>query len=112
VLEVEDPSGFDLNKFYVYCQKEIPSYALPGFIRLIPELPRTDTRKVRKPALMYDFIERTPKKDADEQDLLYVIVQGKIKAFNTQEYQREMAKCTDPAVRARFQAVTRRQDIF
>ena len=112
VLEVEDPSGFDLNKFHAYCQKEIPQYALPGFIRLIPELPRTDTRKVRKPALMYDFIERTPEKDADKQDLLYVIVQGKIKAFNTQEYQREMAKCTDPAVRARFQAVTRRQDIF
>ncbi len=30
VLELEDPKGFDLDEFYGYCQKEIPSYALAG----------------------------------------------------------------------------------
>ena len=112
VLEVDDPKGFDLAKFHVYCQKEIPQYALPGFIRLIPELPRTDTRKVKKSALMHDFIERTPEKDADERDVLYMIVPGEIKEFKTKDYQREMAKCNDPAIRARFLAVTKREDIF
>ncbi len=112
VLEMEDPIGFDLAKFYSYCREEIPQYALPGFIRLIPELPRTDTRKVRKPALMYDFIERTPEKDADERDRLYVVGPGGVKAFETPDYQREMAKCNDVAVRARFMAATKRQDIF
>lgn len=112
VLEVDDPEGFDVTGFHAYCEKEIPHYALPGFIRLIPDLPRTDTHKIRKPGLMHDFIERTSEKDADKQDVLYAIGPDGIKEFKTDDYQREIAKCTDPAVRARFQAVTRRQDIF
>ncbi len=112
VLEIEDPQGFDVTKFHAYCKAELPQYALPGFIRLIRELPRTDTHKIKKSALIYDFIERTPGKDADGEDLLYVIGQGGIKEFKTEDYQREMAKCLDPAVRARFLAVTKRQDIF
>ncbi len=58
------------------------------------------------------FIERTPEKDADERDRLYVVGPGGVKAFETPDYQREMAKCNDVAVRARFMAATKRQDIF
>jgi len=112
VLELKDPGRFDPVEFYRYCQKEIPSYALPGFIRLIPELPRTDTLKVKKSALMNEFIERTPEKDADERDVIFMIAPDGIEPFRTSDFQREMAKCNDPSVRARFLAVTRRYDLF
>jgi len=112
VLELMDPKGFDLAEFYAYCQREIPSYALPGFIRLVPELPRTDTLKVKKSTLMNEFIERTPDKDADERDVIFMIGPGGIAPFRTSEFHREMAKCRDPAVRARFLATTKRHDLF
>jgi fatty-acyl-CoA synthase len=112
VLEVEDPKGFDLDEFHRYCQTEIPFYALPGFIRLMAELPRTDTHKVKKSALMSEFIERTPEKDGDERDVIYMVGPDGIEVFRTGDFQREMARCHDPAVRARFLAATRRHDLF
>ena len=112
VLEVDEPQEFPVDRFYAYCQEEIPSYALPGFIRCIPELPRTDTHKIKKPALLYDFIERTGEKDADDRDVLWRVGPDGIKEFKTGDYRREMARCKDPAVRARFLAITRRDDLF
>ena len=112
VLEVQSPGDFDLNGFYEFCRKEIPGYAQPGFIRLIRELPRTATHKIIKTSLMYDFIERTPEKDADPNDLIYRIAPEGIKDFKTRDYRDEMARCTDPAVRARFAAATHRQNLF
>ncbi|MBW2615642.1 MAG: AMP-binding protein [Deltaproteobacteria bacterium] len=112
VLELDDPGKFELHKFLSFSHREIPPYAQPGFIRLITELPRTETHKVRKSDLMQEFIERTPDKDADGHDVLYVVGPDGIKEFKTEDYRREMDRCTDSAVRARFQAVTKRQDIF
>jgi hypothetical protein len=112
VLEVQNPHNFDLDGFYAFCRKEIPGYAQPGFIRLTRELPRTATHKIMKTTLMYDFIERTPEKDADVNDLIYRIGPDGIKEFKTGDYRNEMARCTDPAVRARFAAATRRQNLF
>lgn len=112
VLEVQNPRNFDLDGFYAFCRKEIPGYAQPGFIRLTRELPRTATHKIMKTILMYDFIERTPEKDADLNDLIYRIGPDGIKEFKTGDYRNEMARCTDPAVRARFAATTRRQNLF
>ena len=70
------------------------------------------SHKIMKTNLMHDFIERTPQKDADPNDLIYRIGPDRIKEFKTGDYRKEMARCTDPAVRARFTAVTRRQDLF
>jgi fatty-acyl-CoA synthase len=112
VLEVQNPRNFNLDEFYAFCIKEIPGYAQPGFIRLIRELPRTATHKIRKPILMHDFIERNPEKDADQNDLIYRIDPDGIKEFKTGDYRSELARCTDPAVRARFAAATRRQNLF
>jgi hypothetical protein len=109
---VQSPRDFDLEGFYAFCRKEIPSYAQPGFIRLIRELPRTATHKIIKTSLMHDFIERIPEKDAEPDDLVYRIDPDGIKGFKTADYRNEMARCTDPAVRARFAAATRRQDLF
>jgi hypothetical protein len=76
------------------------------------ELPRTDTHKVKKSALMSEFIERTPEKDGDERDVIYMVGPDGIEVFRTGDFQREMARCHDPAVRARFLAATRRHDLF
>jgi fatty-acyl-CoA synthase len=112
VLEVYNPGNFDLDGFYAFCRKEIPGYAQPGYIRLTRELPRTATHKIMKTSLMYDFIERTPEKDADPNDLIYRMNPDGITEFKTADYRNEIARCTDPAVRARFAAVTRRQNLF
>jgi fatty-acyl-CoA synthase len=112
VLEVQNPRNFDVDRFYAFCKKEIPGYAQPGFIRLTRELPRTATHKIIKTSLMHDFIERTPEKDADPHDLIYRIDSVGIKEFKTADYRNEMARCTDPAVRARFAAATGRQNLF
>ncbi len=73
VVEVEDPPRFDVFGLYKFCGLKIPSYALPGYIRVMGELPRTDTRKVRKPVLLHEFIERNPERDADENDIIYAV---------------------------------------
>ena len=112
VLEVDDPADFDLTGFLDFCRQEIPHYALPGFVRLLEELPRTDTRKVKKTALLGEFIERTPSSDSGGQDLLYRVGPDGPNLFSRQDYLAEMAKCIDPAVRSRFIAVTKRNDIF
>ena len=112
IVEVEHPVGFDVSGLYRFCRRKVPPYALPGFIRLVSELPKTDTQKVRKPVLLSEFIERTRERDADENDLLYSVKKGMILNFTTEEYRREMGKCIDPMVRSRFAAVTKRQDLF
>jgi hypothetical protein len=109
---LQNPRNFDLDGFYAFCRKEIPWYAQPGFIRLTRELLRTATPKIRKPILMHDFIERTPEKDADQNDLIYRLGPDGIKEFKTGDYWGEMTRCTDAAVRARFAAATRRQNLF
>lgn len=112
VLEVDDPADFDLAGFLDFCRQEIPHYALPGFVRLLEELPRTDTRKVKKAALLKEFIERTLSSDSSGQDLLYRVGPDGPSLFRRQDYLAEMARCIDPAVRSRFIAVTKRNDIF
>lgn len=112
VLEVADPQGFDVSEFYGYCTGAIPSYALPGYIRMVSELPRTDTHKIKKSVLMHDFIERTPARDAEEGDRVVAVTREGLKPFRTAEFKAEMARCVDPVIRARFVAATRRQDLF
>jgi hypothetical protein len=112
IVEVERPAQFDVAGFYGFCRDNIPPYALPGFIRLVAELPKTDTQKVRKPVLINEFIERTPARDADENDIIYSVTQGVLQKFTTEDYRREMGTCIDPTVRSRFVAVTKRDDLF
>jgi fatty-acyl-CoA synthase len=112
IVEVEDPTEFDVDSFYAFCRGHVPPYALPGFIRLVNELPKTDTQKVQKPVLLNEFIERTPARDADENDILYSVQEGMLQEFTTEDYRRAMGTCTDPMVRSRFVAVTKRDDLF
>ena len=112
ILEVDEPSGFDLTGFMEFCRTEVPHFAQPAYIRLVKSLPMTDTQKIRKPVLLAQFIERTPALDADPDDLIYDLTGQTPRSFTTAEYQAALAGCVDPDVRARFQAVTRRDDLF
>ena len=112
VVEVEKPSNFDVSRLYAYCREKVPAYALPGYIRLVKELPRTDTRKVQKTVLLHEFIERTHLKDVDENDRICAVKDSGPEEFTTDDYKRLMTRCTDPLIRTRFAAVTRRQDLF
>jgi len=112
IVEVERPARFGADAFYAYCRAHISPYALPGFIRLVSELPKTDTQKVQKPVLLHEFIERTPARDADEDDIIYGVQEGVLQPFGTEDYRRAMGTCADPMVRSRFVAVTKREDLF
>lgn len=112
IVEVEHLAQFDVAGFYAFCRRNVPPYALPGFIRLVGELPKTDTQKVRKPVLLHEFIERTPARDADKNDIIYSVKDDVLQEFTTEDYKRDMGTCIDPTVRSRFVAVTRRDDLF
>jgi len=112
IVEVEDPPRFDVSGLWAFCRGKIPSYALPGYFRLLGELPKTDTQKIQKPVLLHEFIERTSATDADENDLVYAVKGDALQNFTTREYLYQMDRCTDPMVRSRFAAVTGRQDLF
>lgn len=112
VIEAENPETFDAEEFYRYCQKVLPAYALPGYLRLLPRLPRTDTHKMKKSALVLEFIERTPERDADPRDVVYRVGPDGLARFTTPNFHDMLDGIVDPAVRARFRAVTRRRDIF
>jgi fatty-acyl-CoA synthase len=112
IVEVEDPQRFDASGLYAFCRRKVPSYALPGYIRVVGELPKTDTQKVRKPVLLHEFIERTPITDANENDLIYAVKGDELQEFTTPDYRCEMDRCADILVRSRFAAVTGRQDLF
>jgi len=45
---VEDVAKFDLDRFLVNLQAELPSYAIPLFLRLVRNLDITGTFKIRK----------------------------------------------------------------
>lgn len=111
-LEVEAPETFDVEGLYNACRGLVPSHALPDYIRLLSDLPRTDTHKIRKADLLRTFVERTPERDADPNDRLYAVQGGDCVPFRTEDYRALLDRCRDPVVRARFIAVTKRQDIF
>lgn len=108
---LQNPRNFDLDGFYAFCRKEIPGYAQPGSYPPDPGV-APYRHKIRKSILMHDFIERTPEKDADQNDLIYRIGPDGIKEFKTGDYWGEMTRCTDAAVSALFAAATRRQNLF
>ena len=111
-LEVENPAEFDCEKFYSFCRENLPHYMLPRFIRLVRCLPMTDTMKLKKSILKYDFYFRTPQIDTNNDDIIFEMIKGMPKKFNTVEYKEEMAKFTDPTNQAALKAFTKREDLF
>ena len=44
----ETPERFDPKAFYAFAARSLPDYAVPAFLRLLPEVPMTATFKLRK----------------------------------------------------------------
>lgn len=112
VIETQTPTAFNVTEFVKFCKAELPAYALPGFIRVMKSLPKTETQKVQKRLLLKDFFKRTPELDADPNDILYCIEKQGPKIFTTEDYQCLLGECTEPMVRNRFQVVTQSSDLF
>jgi fatty-acyl-CoA synthase len=112
VIETGDPGTFDVTGLLEFCRRELPAYAQPGFLRLVTELPRTSTHKLKKAVLVQEFIERTGKTDESREDVVYRVTDTKPELFTSRQYRELMNSCRDPAVRARFTAVTKRTDLF
>jgi hypothetical protein len=75
-------------------------------------LPMTNTMKVIKTTLRYDFIYRTPEMDEDREDVIYEVRDKKARPFSTDDYKDEIKKYSDPTNRDRLTAFTRRKDLF
>ncbi len=112
VLEVENPAEFDLEKFYSFCKEKLPGYMLPRLIRLVKNLPMTDTMKLKKSILKREFYYRTADLDSNSDDIIFEMVQGKPNRFTTEEYKEEIGKFTDPTNQAALKAFTKRPDLF
>ncbi len=112
VLEVNNPAEFDIKTFYSFCQKKVPRYMIPRFIRLVTNLPMTETMKLKKTILKRNFFYRSSTLDADGNDSIYEIVQGTVKEFREEDYKAEIALYTDPTNQATLKAFTKRSDLF
>ncbi|MGV9734055.1 AMP-binding protein [Rhodococcus aetherivorans] len=51
VLQVDEPTTFDLEALFHHCDRLMPHFMVPRFYRLVDALPRTPTGKIRKAAL-------------------------------------------------------------
>ncbi len=112
VLQVDNPETFDVDAFYSFCTQHVPRYMLPRFIRVVAYLPMTETMKLKKTKLKWDFYYRSLEFDVDKSDCIYEIVDGKAKQFDTAEYETEIAKFNDPTNRDTLIAFTKRTDLF
>ena len=112
VVEPAEFETFDIDDLCEYCGEHLPHYMQPRFVRLTGSLPMTETMKVIKTRLKYDFIYRTPEIDDHPEDIIYEIRGGKALPFITGDYQEEIGRYTDPTNRDRLTAFTKREDIF
>jgi len=112
ILERGDPARFDPDAFYAWCVKELPHYTLPRFIRVVKELPQTDTVKTQKMYLKREFFRRTSKEDRDPHDELFEIVEGRARRFTTEDYQKEIARYKDPTAQDRLTIFAGGEELF
>ena len=112
VLETENPDTFSMIPFLEYCKEYVPHYMFPRFVRLVTKLPMTETMKLKKSNLKYDFYFRSPQIDADNNDHLYKIFKGKVHKFVTLNYIKEIAEYKDPTNQDTLKTFTKRPDLF
>lgn len=112
VIEVAQPSDFELDKFLVFCQENLPHYMLPRFVRIVKILPMTETMKLKKAILKYEFYFRNQELDTNQDDLIFKISKRQINRFTTDEYKKELSYFTDPTNQDTLQTYTKRQNLF
>lgn len=112
ILEVENPSSFTINDFYAFCKTSLPHYMMPRFVRLLTKMPMTETMKLRKSVLKYDFYYRCPQIDDGGSDLIFEMKDNIPVRFMRKEYEQEISRFTDPTNRDTLTAFTKRSGIF
>lgn len=112
IIEVENPEGFDIDTFYLFCKSKLPHYMMPRFIRLVDSMPMTETMKLKKSVLKNEFYYRSKELDELANDIIYEISDGKARPFTASDYEKEIARFTDPTNQDTLKAFTKRSGIF
>jgi carnitine-CoA ligase len=58
-LVVQADSGLTAGDIFLFCEKELPRYAVPRYLDFLPELPRTENGKVQKFVLIQRGVTKT-----------------------------------------------------
>ena len=112
IIEVQDPGTFDMKPFLSFCMERLPHYMQPRFIRLVKNVPLTETMKLKKSVLKGEFYSRTPDNDGLDDDIIYLIENKKPRRFFSADYLSEINLFTDATNRDTLQAFTKRSDLF
>ncbi|HWR67648.1 MAG TPA: AMP-binding protein, partial [Desulfomonilia bacterium] len=112
IIEVGEPSSFEVGPFLSFCRENLPRYMQPRFIRIVSQVPLTETMKLKKSVLKSEFYERTPGMDASPEDIVYHVEDSRPKRFTSSDFRAEIAGFTDAANRDTLMAYTRRHDLF
>lgn len=112
VMEIRKDDPFDVQDFYAYCRENLPHYMLPRFIRIMEKLPMTETLKLKNALLKKDFFYRNSELDRNPTDRIYETRNHIVSAFQTSQYQMEMAKFVDPTNQDTLKTYTGRSDLF
>ena len=112
IIEVEDPSTFEMTPFLSFCMERLPHYMQPRFIRIVKSVPLTETMKLKKSVLKGEFYYRTSDTDGLDDDIIYLIENKRPRRFFSADYRDEMALFTDATNRDTLQAFTKRSDLF
>lgn len=112
ILEVQSPLSFDINTFYAFCKTSLPHYMMPRFIRLVTRMPMTETMKLRKSVLKYDFYYRSLPVDEEGSDIIFEMINAIPSRFTVKEYEREISRFSDPTNRDTLKAFTKRSGLF
>ncbi|HHO76324.1 MAG TPA: hypothetical protein ENN05_07830 [Deltaproteobacteria bacterium] len=112
IIEIERPLDFDIHNFYAFCKACLPHYMLPRFIRLVTKMPMTETMKLRKSVLKYEFYYRSGPIDEQSCDIIFEMKNNKPSRFTHKEYEQEIARFSDPTNRDTLKAFTKRSGLF
>jgi len=112
IIEVDQPSCFDIVPFVSFCRQSLPHYMLPRFIRVVKNVPLTETMKLKKSVLKHEFYFRDKMSDASHDDFIYLMENSSPRRFYHADYQREISLFTDATNQDTLKAYTKRADLF
>jgi len=112
IIETAEPKAFEVEPFLNFCKDSLPHYMQPRFVRIVKTLPLTETMKLKKSVLKSEFYCRTSDTDRLQDDIVYMIVNGRPRRFCSADYQAEISSFTDATNQDTLKAFTKRRDLF
>ena len=86
-IHCEKSLSFDINKLAEKLKRDLPSYSMPLFIRLVQDIERTGTFKAKKMKLVEQAFNITAYENSGEQTFYYDTKEKAYKELNITIYQ-------------------------